>query len=52
MHAHLNRQWLLSWQYGGGFAEEVRQKYDTDVFLLFTAMFELLPLACTSSSVL
>ena len=33
-------------QYGGGFAEEVRLKYDGELFLLFTALFELLPLAC------
>ena len=33
-------------QYGGGFAEEVRRKYDADLFVLFTSLFELLPLAC------
>ena len=31
--------------YGGGFAEEVRSKYDSDLFMLFTSLFELLPLA-------
>lgn len=30
--------------YGGGFAEEVRAKYEPDLFVLFTALFELLPL--------
>ena len=31
--------------YGGGFAEEVRAKYEPQVFDLFTHLFELLPLA-------
>jgi len=31
--------------YGGGFAEEVRSKFDPEVFMLFTSLFELLPLA-------
>jgi len=31
--------------YGGGFAEEVRAKYDASLFTLFTQLFELLPLA-------
>lgn len=31
--------------YGGGFAEEVRSKYDPEVFMLFSSLFELLPLA-------
>ena len=35
-------------QYGGGFAEEVRRKYDNETFSLFTELFEMLPLARTS----
>uniref|UniRef100_A0A7S3F1B8 protein-serine/threonine phosphatase n=1 Tax=Haptolina ericina TaxID=156174 RepID=A0A7S3F1B8_9EUKA len=34
-----------SLKFGGGFAEEVRSKYDSPVFDFFTELFELLPLA-------
>jgi protein phosphatase len=37
-------------QYGGGFAEEVRSKYSSDIFVLFTQLFELLPLAFVVAS--
>jgi len=37
-------------QYGGGFAEEVRGKYESAVFDLFTTLFEMLPLAFVIAS--
>ena len=37
-------------QYGGGFAEEVRRKYDNETFSLFTELFEMLPLAFVIAS--